>query len=67
MIREGRVSGVILFDRNAGTRRAVRRLTAELQSIPRPPAVDRPLLVTVDQEGGWSAGCRARRTPPQTR
>lgn len=52
MIREGRVSGVILFDRNAGTRRAVRRLTAELQSIPRPPAVDRPLLVTVDQEGG---------------
>jgi beta-N-acetylhexosaminidase len=52
LITEGRVSGVILFDRNAGTRRAVRRLTAELQSIPRPPAVDRPLLVTVDQEGG---------------
>jgi beta-N-acetylhexosaminidase len=52
MIREGRVSGVILFDRNAGSRRAVRRLTAELQAIPRPPAVDRPLLVTVDQEGG---------------
>jgi beta-N-acetylhexosaminidase len=52
MIREGLVSGVILFDRNAGSRRAVRRLTAELQEIPRPPEVDRPLLVTVDQEGG---------------
>jgi beta-N-acetylhexosaminidase len=52
MIREGHVSGVILFDRNAGSRRAVRRLTAELQAIPRPPAVDRPLLVMVDQEGG---------------
>jgi beta-N-acetylhexosaminidase len=52
MIREGHVSGVILFDRNAGSRRAVQRLTAELQAIPRPPAVDRPLLVMVDQEGG---------------
>lgn len=52
MIREGEVSGVILFSGNAGRRRAVRRLTAELQSIPRPAAVDQPLLVTVDQEGG---------------
>jgi beta-N-acetylhexosaminidase len=52
MISEGEVSGVILFDRNAGSRRAVRRLTAELEAIPRPAAVDRPLLITVDQEGG---------------
>jgi beta-N-acetylhexosaminidase len=52
MIADGRVSGVILFSENAGSRRAVRRLTAELQSIPRPAAVDTPLLVTVDQEGG---------------
>jgi beta-N-acetylhexosaminidase len=52
MIREGRVSGVILFDRNAGSRGSVRRLTAELQAIPRPPAVDEPLLIGVDQEGG---------------
>jgi beta-N-acetylhexosaminidase len=52
MIEAGRVSGVILFDGNAGSRRSVRRLTAELQAIPRPAATDRPLLVTVDQEGG---------------
>jgi beta-N-acetylhexosaminidase len=52
MIEAGQVSGVILFDENGGSRRAVRRLTSELQSIPRPAAVDQPLLVTVDQEGG---------------
>jgi beta-N-acetylhexosaminidase len=52
MIERGEVSGVILFDGNAGGRRSVARLTAELQAIPRPEAVDRPLLVTVDQEGG---------------
>jgi beta-N-acetylhexosaminidase len=52
MIEAGAVSGVILFDENGRSRRAVRRLTSELQSIPRPAAVDQPLLVTVDQEGG---------------
>jgi beta-N-acetylhexosaminidase len=52
MIRAGDVSGVILFSENAGSRRAVRRLTAELQSIPRPSQVDQPLLICVDQEGG---------------
>jgi beta-N-acetylhexosaminidase len=52
MIEAGDVSGVILFDQNAGSRRAVRRLTGELQSIPRPAAASQPLLVTVDQEGG---------------
>lgn len=52
MIEAGEVSGVILFDGNAGSRRSVRSLTAELQAIPRPAAVDQPLLVTVDQEGG---------------
>ena len=52
MIEAGEVSGVILFDGNAGSRRAVRQLTAELQAIPRPAGVDQPLLVTVDQEGG---------------
>jgi len=52
MIRDGQVSGVILFDQNAGSRRSVRRLTRELQAIPRPAAVDQPLLITVDQEGG---------------
>jgi beta-N-acetylhexosaminidase len=52
MIHDGAVSGVILFDGNAGSRTAVRRLTSELQSIPRPDAVDQPLLIAVDQEGG---------------
>jgi len=51
MITAGQISGVILFDDNVGGRRSVRRLTAELQSIPR-PAASPPLLITVDQEGG---------------
>jgi beta-N-acetylhexosaminidase len=51
MISAGQVSGVILFDGNVGGRRSVRRLTAELQAIPR-PAASPPLLITVDQEGG---------------
>ena len=52
MIQEGRISGVILFDGNAGSRRSVRWLTRELQAIPRPAGADQPLLLTVDQEGG---------------
>lgn len=51
MIEAGQVSGVILFDDNAGSPRSVRRLTGELQSISRPVGSP-PLLVTVDQEGG---------------
>lgn len=52
MISAGEVSGVILFDRNVAGRRSVRRLTDELQAIPRPAGANQPLLVTVDQEGG---------------
>lgn len=51
MVSAGQVSGVILFDGNAGGVRSVRRLTSELQAIPRPTAAP-PLLITVDQEGG---------------
>src|SRR5215470_6528644 len=51
MISAGEVSGVILFDGNVGGRSSVRRLTTELQSIPRPTGSP-PLLVCVDQEGG---------------
>ncbi len=51
MISAGQLSGVILFDGNVGGRRSVRRLTSQLQAIPR-PAGSPPLLVTVDQEGG---------------
>ena len=52
MISAGELSGVILFDGNVGGARSVRRLTSELQSIPRPQTMNQPLLVTVDQEGG---------------
>src|SRR3954453_3078725 len=52
MISAGQISGVILFDGNVGGVRSVRRLTAELQAIPRPSPVTQPLLVCVDQEGG---------------
>jgi beta-N-acetylhexosaminidase len=50
MISSGQIAGVILFDGNSGSARSVRRLTSELQAIPRPASI--PLLVTVDQEGG---------------
>jgi beta-N-acetylhexosaminidase len=52
MISAGDVSGVILFDGNVGGARSVRRLTSQLQAIPRPPSMTQPLLITVDQEGG---------------
>jgi beta-N-acetylhexosaminidase len=52
MISSGQVAGVILFDGNVGSRSSVRRLTSELQAIPRPAPIQQPLLMTVDQEGG---------------
>lgn len=51
-IRSGRLAGVILFEANLSSRAATRRLTAELETIPRPPGLRDPLLVMVDQEGG---------------
>jgi beta-N-acetylhexosaminidase len=51
-IRRGEVAGVILFARNVGSKAQVRALVRRLQSEPRPAAVDEPLLVMVDQEGG---------------
>ncbi|MSO45104.1 MAG: hypothetical protein EXQ74_07375 [Thermoleophilia bacterium] len=52
-ITRGEVGSVILFSRNAPTARALRRLTAQLQAVPRPIGLDEPLLVMVDQEGGY--------------
>src|SRR5215207_11178474 len=52
MIARGEIGGVILFSDNVGGRDAVRRLARRLQAIPRPAAVDEPLLIMVDQEGG---------------
>jgi beta-N-acetylhexosaminidase len=51
-IRRGKVSGVILFGQNVKSRRQVRRMVGRLQSVRRPAALDEPLLVMVDQEGG---------------
>lgn len=52
-IRAGRIGGVILFGENASTLSTVRRLTARLQRITRPGALNGvPLLVMTDQEGG---------------
>ncbi|HEX6228785.1 MAG TPA: glycoside hydrolase family 3 N-terminal domain-containing protein [Solirubrobacterales bacterium] len=52
MIREGRLSGVILFAENLPSRARGRRVIRRLQAIPRPAGLRDPLLVMVDQEGG---------------
>src|SRR5262249_10242816 len=51
-IRRGEAAGVIFLGANLGTPAQVRALTRRLQSVPRPPALDAPLLLMVDQEGG---------------
>ncbi|MET0604571.1 MAG: glycoside hydrolase family 3 N-terminal domain-containing protein [Baekduia sp.] len=51
-IARGEAAGVILFSRNIGGVAAVRAQIARLQRIKRPAAVDAPLLVMIDQEGG---------------
>ena len=49
----GELAGVILFDTNFSGDADAARLIGELQAIERPPEIDEPLLVMVDQEGGW--------------
>jgi beta-N-acetylhexosaminidase len=51
-IRRGEAGAVLLFAGNGTSAAAVRRLTARLQAVPRPPGLDAPLLVMTDQEGG---------------
>ncbi|WCB93872.1 Beta-hexosaminidase [Baekduia alba] len=51
-IQRGEAAGVVLFSRNVTSVAAVRRQVGRLQRIKRPAAVDAPLLVMVDQEGG---------------
>lgn len=51
-VRRGYVAGVVLFADNLPGRSVGRRLVADLQAIPRPPALRAPLLIMVDQEGG---------------
>jgi len=52
-LREGRISGVILFARNIDTPGQVAELTGALHE-----AVRRPILVAIDQEGGVVARLR---------
>jgi beta-N-acetylhexosaminidase len=51
-IARGEAAGVVLFARNVRSVAAVKAQIARLQQIRRPAAVDAPLLVMVDQEGG---------------
>ena len=69
-VRDGRVGGVVLFDRdlargsdrrNIRSPRQVKRLIATLQE-----AAPVPLLVAVDQEGGEVARLKARHGFPET-
>ena len=52
VLERGELAGVILFEDNVGSRRAVRRMTWAFQATDRPPGLRDPLLVSVDQEGG---------------
>lgn len=51
-IARGEAAGVILFSRNVQSVEQVRAVVDRLQAIERPPGLDAPLLVMVDQEGG---------------
>lgn len=51
-IRVGGAAGVVLFEDNLPSRVGAKRLTAELEAIPRPAGLRDPLLVMTDQEGG---------------
>ena len=51
-IRRGEAGAVILLRPNVPSPAAARALTRRLQAVPRPEAVDVPLLVMIDQEGG---------------
>ncbi len=52
-IREGEAGAVILLGENAPSEAVATALVKRLQSIPRPDALDEPLLVMIDQEGGF--------------
>ncbi|HYP54840.1 MAG TPA: hypothetical protein VEQ41_00865, partial [Solirubrobacterales bacterium] len=51
-IQAGGAAGVVLFEDNVPDRAVAKRLTAELEAIPRPLGLRDPLLVMTDQEGG---------------
>lgn len=55
LIRSGGVAGVILFADNVPSRSRARTTVRELQRLPRPPGLEPPLLVMIDQEGGQAS------------
>jgi beta-N-acetylhexosaminidase len=61
-IARGEAAGVILFARNIRSVGQVKATLARLQGIKRPAALDAPLLVMVDHEGG---GVRRLPGPPE--
>ena len=52
VIAAGELAGVILFEDNIGSKRAVRRMTAAIQATDRPLGLRQPVIVSIDQEGG---------------
>jgi beta-N-acetylhexosaminidase len=51
-IANGELAGVILFSDNVRSRRQVARMSAAIQATQRPPGLQQPVLISVDQEGG---------------
>ena len=52
-IRAGEAAGVILFAENIASRAQVRRVIARLQKAATRSPIEEPLLVMIDQEGGY--------------
>jgi len=52
-VRRGEAAGVIVFAHNIPSRKALRDAIRRLQAIPRPAGLRAPLLVMIDQEGGF--------------
>ncbi|HSL94998.1 MAG TPA: glycoside hydrolase family 3 N-terminal domain-containing protein [Thermoleophilia bacterium] len=52
-IRAGEAAGVILFAENLSSRAQIRRVIARLQKAAARSPVEQPLLIMVDQEGGY--------------
>lgn len=62
-VRRGEAAGIILFGRNVVDAEQVRRLTDQLQGLPRPRWSRAPLLVMTDQEGGQITRLPGGRAP----
>ena len=61
MIAAGELAGVILFEDNIGSKRAVKRMTGAIQATERPVGMRQPVIVSTDQEGARSSASPVRR------